>query len=100
MPARARALAAERLIALRDHAERSAVTKGKPGVIANISNLIIELQLESDHIYRKSIGPFMTFTNDLDRSRGQRFQDVCPELHELIVSDGQTWDESLRYANV
>ena len=98
MPARARDLAIQRLIELRTYAESSPMAKLQPGIIANISNVIIELEQESDHIYRRWIRDFNTFTNDLDKSRGQSFRDVCPELHELIISDGQTWHDHVRHA--
>jgi MoaA/NifB/PqqE/SkfB family radical SAM enzyme len=99
MPGKARALAAQRLIDLREYAERSPMAKIQPGIVANISNVIIELEQESEHIYRRSIRDFNTFTNDLDKSRGQSFRDVCPELYELIVSDGHSWNDRLRYAD-
>jgi MoaA/NifB/PqqE/SkfB family radical SAM enzyme len=80
MPRSARELAAERLRTLMTYAEASPMAKVFPAIVLNIANVISELERDSDQFYRSSVRKFMTFTNDLDRSRGQRFMDVCPEL--------------------
>jgi MoaA/NifB/PqqE/SkfB family radical SAM enzyme len=100
MPARARQLAMQRLIELRSYAERSPMVALQPGIVSNIANVIIELEQECESVYRRSIRDFNTFTNDLDSSRGQSFREVCPELHQLIVSDGHPWHDRTRHAAV
>ena len=67
-------------------------------MIPNITNVIIELEQESDHVYRKAILEFVLFTNDLDKSRNQSFKDVCPELYQFLVGDGNIWNDDLRHA--
>jgi MoaA/NifB/PqqE/SkfB family radical SAM enzyme len=98
MPRAAQERAAARLRALKEHAGRSDVSKRYPIVVDNIGNVVMELERDSGHVYRKSIRDFMVFTNDLDKSRGQSFRHVCPELYDHIVADGQPWIEDLRHA--
>jgi hypothetical protein len=100
MPTSARELAARRLKELMPYAEASPMLKLFPAMVLNIANVISELEREPGPHYPAAIREFMTFTNDLDRSRGQRFRDVCPELYQHVVGDGNVWSEDVEPAVV
>ena len=100
MPEKARILAVSRLKELIENTEKSPETTSDLGFgTLNISNVIVELEQDTEELYRKSIHEFMLFTNDLDKSRKQSFKDVCPELYSLIIEDGIAWTDELRYAD-
>ena len=42
---------------------------------------------------------FMLFTNDMDRSRGQSFAQVQPELYEHIAATGFRWTAETLHAH-
>jgi len=60
------------------------------GVLAHLSTLPVPEQ-------PALLGDFMTFTNDLDASRGQRLRDAAPDLVRLIEEGGFPWTASRRF---
>jgi hypothetical protein len=47
---------------------------------------------------REMLRDFMLFTNDMDRSRGQSFQQAQGELHQHILDSGFEWTDELLHA--
>ena len=58
------------------------------------------LDAAGDHLDIDCLEQFMVFTNDLDQSRGQRFQDVNPELLGYIEDAGFPWNQETRFAKI
>ena len=94
MPQKARLLALKRL---KDFVDKSLMVKQDKNMKVTIDNAILELDQDSEKIYRSTIHEFMVFTNDLDRSRNQSFKATFPELYRFIVEDGLTWTDEVRH---
>ncbi len=93
MPPRARALAAERL---RAYAERCL-----PARRQLINGLATAVAPTTDGFDRRLMHDFMLFTNDLDATRGQSFENTHAELLELIADTGFRWtDETLHAKSI
>ncbi len=68
---------------------------------------ICEILLRLANVIEANRGPhdpsllraFMTFTNDLDRTRGQSFSEVNSELLQIIEATGVQWSGSQRFAH-
>ncbi|MGD9264492.1 MAG: twitch domain-containing radical SAM protein, partial [Lysobacterales bacterium] len=84
LPLKARLLAAQRL---RAYARTDCRAENRPIVIS----LADGLEAQADSFDEDRLVEFMTFTKELDASRGQSFEEVCPELHELIKQSGYEW---------
>jgi MoaA/NifB/PqqE/SkfB family radical SAM enzyme/2-polyprenyl-3-methyl-5-hydroxy-6-metoxy-1,4-benzoquinol methylase len=90
LPPNVRRLAVQRL---RSYLE-SECREGNAGVVRGYCELLEEPGDEFDEeLFRE----FMTFTNDLDASRGERLADAAPELFELIAASGIEWSEEHRH---
>ena len=64
------------------------------GVVRGYCELLEEAGDEFDE---ELFDEFMTFTNDLDASRGERLCDAAPELFELIAASGIKWSHEHRH---
>ncbi|MHC4267823.1 MAG: twitch domain-containing radical SAM protein [Planctomycetota bacterium] len=94
MPQKARLLAAKRL---KEYVDISLMVRNNPDVAATIDNVLLELEQVSEKLYRQYIREFMTFTNDLDKSRNQSFKASLPELYHYINEDSSIWTEEVRH---
>ena len=94
MPKKARLLAAKRL---KEYVDRSPMIRNNPGMAATINNVLLELEQVSEKLYRQNLREFMTFTNDLDKSRNQSFKASLPELYHYITEYGILWTYDLRH---
>ncbi|MFC1849287.1 twitch domain-containing radical SAM protein [candidate division CSSED10-310 bacterium] len=95
MPERARLLAAKRL---REYAANSTIVQQDIGMASTINNVIVELEHNSEEYYHKYMPKFMSFTNDLDRSRNQSFKVTFPELFNFVVQDGFKWTDEVLHS--
>jgi glutamate-1-semialdehyde 2,1-aminomutase len=89
LPAPCLALARERLEAYLMSCPEASAGPVR-GVLAHLETLPVPEQPALLHA-------FMTFTNDLDASRGQRLSDVAPELVRLIEEAGTPWRTTRRF---
>jgi len=90
LPPRVRRIAAERLRRYLDEECRPlnrGVVQGWVGV----------LEEAGDHFDPELFREFMTFTNDLDASRGESLRDADPELFALLRASGVRWIEDRRH---
>ncbi|MFC1848566.1 twitch domain-containing radical SAM protein [candidate division CSSED10-310 bacterium] len=92
MPRKAQLLAIQRL---QEFMAGSPMVKKYPHTAATINNVILELEQDSEKLYRSTIEEFIFFTNDLDKSRQQSFKETVPELYNFIIEDGYSWTEQL-----
>ena len=88
MPQAAKDDARERLRALKERAADTPTARRYPAMLQKLDNVITELTMDTRESYRASVDDFVRFTSDLDRSRGQDFASVCPELFRYLAEDG------------
>lgn len=91
MPPKARQLAVSRL---REYAGNDCFSHNK----ANVLGIANYLELGADHCNIETFKSFMLFTNDLDASRGQNFQDTYPRLASFFEEAGFTWFSEKLYS--
>ena len=94
MPKKARILAAKRL---KEYADRSPMVKRDKCMASTISNVVLELEQDTEKPYRDYIRKFMVFTNDMDKSRNQSFKSTFPELYNFIIEDDFIWTDEVLY---
>jgi MoaA/NifB/PqqE/SkfB family radical SAM enzyme len=93
LPPAARRLAMERL---RSYAEGDCLPKHQELVLGLASGLE---NGDDQYVFdEKLMRAFMLFTNDLDVTRAQSFQETHPELLQLISDAGFIWSNETRYA--
>lgn len=90
LPPSVRRIAAARLRAYLD-------TECQPGNIAVVRSYCEVLEEAGDDFDAELFGEFMTFTNDLDASRGESLREAAPELTALIRAAGVEWSETRRH---
>jgi len=90
LPPSVRRIAAARLRAYLD-------TECQPGNLAVVRTYCEVLEEAGDDFDAELFGEFMTFTNDLDASRGESLREAAPELVELIRAAGVEWSEERRH---
>jgi MoaA/NifB/PqqE/SkfB family radical SAM enzyme len=91
LPPSVRRAAAERLRAYQQD-------ECRPANIAVVDAYIEALEEVGDEFDDTLFAEFMTFTNDLDVSRGQSLGEVAPELLALIHAAGVRWSQEHRHA--
>lgn len=92
MPPKARQLAASRL---REYANNDCFSHNQ----ANVMAMVEYLELGPDHCNIETFKSFMLFTNDLDASRGQSFQDTHPRLASFFEEASFAWSSEILYAD-
>lgn len=91
LPPKARMVAAERL---RKYVETDCRDRFKDAVMS----IVYRLEGQGETFNRDKLRTFMLFTNDLDRARGQKIEDVCGELVKFIEDAGVPWTNETRFA--
>jgi len=91
LPPMIRELAIDRLSAYLAH-------ECRPENVESVKSYLHELRLVGDEFDRALFEEFMTFTNDLDRDRGERIGAAAPELVALVEEAGFDWSDATRYA--
>ncbi len=84
LPPKVRRLAAQRL---RVYVDQDCRLENRQ-IVTSLAN---GLEAQGNIVDEDRLVEFMLFTNDLDVSRKQSFQEACPELHELIRQSGYKW---------
>jgi MoaA/NifB/PqqE/SkfB family radical SAM enzyme/SAM-dependent methyltransferase len=79
---------------LRDYLDRECRTFN----VAVVRAYCDVLERAGDSFDAKLLDEFMTFTNDLDASRGESLKAACPELVALIRAAGVEWSSTRRHA--
>jgi SAM-dependent methyltransferase len=90
LPPSVRRIAAARL-------RRYLDTECRPVNLAVVQSYCEVLEAAGDEFDGELFAEFMTFTNDLDASRGESFADAAPELLALVRAAGVEWLEARRY---
>jgi MoaA/NifB/PqqE/SkfB family radical SAM enzyme len=90
LPPAIRSLAAQRL---RDYL-RDDCAPYNAEVVCGYAEVLEE---DPDAFDEELFHEFMTFTNDLDDSRGERLADAAPELFDLIAEAGIVWTADRRH---
>lgn len=93
LPPSARRLAMERLLL---YAEEECLPKNRELVLGLASGL--DNAGDREVFDEKVLRTFMLFTNDLDITRAQSFQETHRELLQLITDSGFTWTNETRHA--
>ncbi len=91
LPPSVRRIAAARL-------RRYLDTECRPVNLAVVRSYCEVLEAAGDEFDGELFTEFMTFTNDLDASRGESFADAAPELLALVRAAGVEWLDARRYA--
>ncbi|MGH9441368.1 MAG: twitch domain-containing radical SAM protein [Thermoanaerobaculia bacterium] len=71
----------------------------KPGNLTVVRNYCDLLEEAGDDFDADLFGEFMTFTNDLDASRGESLGEAAPELVALIRAAGVDWSHERRHVS-
>lgn len=90
LPAKARNLASKRL---REYAQHEC----RPGNSDSAVKIADFLDAVKDNCSPESLRTFMLFTNDLDATRNQSFQEIHSELLGLIEETGFRWSDERRF---
>jgi SAM-dependent methyltransferase len=90
LPPSVRRIAAARLRGYLD-------TECRPVNLAVVRSYCEALEEAGDSFDAELFGEFMTFTNDLDASRGESLREAAPELAALIRAAGVEWSDKRRH---